>query len=219
MCRIYDLNVGNIIAEGSIIRSKNKVSINEAQRKTGYQAITTIHTDRFYNKTKCICTHDCTIYPYSMEFNEFKFNFWQLEKGDNQVISHMAYDVNGGRLISTGNDIIINNGFHILSVVKFKRISEGPIRIVCQISTTNLYSLLFKTGFDEEEFNHNTKINLFSYSFIIPKTREFENIEVYADGIECEFISIPGALKMEHTIKGLIPNKPTKYSFIDKCFK
>lgn len=205
----------SVESDQSVFRSTHKMNISSNQRKAGFQSIKSIQTDRILNNVKCISRHDATIYPYSMNFDSYDFNFWQKVNGKINIVQHVAYDIESGKLISTKNEIITNDGNHIISKVHFKRITEGPIRVVCDFTTTNLFEELFINNYDFMEFNHNSQIEFFAYSFILPNKNEFQNIKSFADDIELDVQVNSTGLYFSHTIKPVTAGTFTKYSFIN----
>lgn len=199
-----------------LVRSVTKVNIALADRKAGSQVIKSINTDQLIDKKTCICTNDALVYPYE-DMSEYHFNYWQVHKGNLNVITHMAYDYNTGKLISTGNTVEKNDGNRLLSVVHFKRISDGPIRIVCKISATNLHSSLFKGGFSDMGINHGADLEYFAYYFIMPIQEDFKRIKAYVDDKECEIKRLAGRLEMEHIIRNVKSGETTNYRFLNEA--
>lgn len=204
-------------SDEEIVRTSSKVNISPSDRKTGSQIIKSINTDQLIDKTTCICTNEAIVYPYG-DMEEYKFNYWQALKGEIQVITHMAYDYYNGSLISTNNTISKNDGHRLLSVVHFKRISDGPIRIICKISTTNLHSCLFNNGFSDMGFNHGANIELFSYEFVMPNKIDFRNIHLLEGGKECIAHNIEGQIRLVHKIKNVKIGTNTDYKIINSDF-
>lgn len=199
-----------------LVRSATKINITLADREAGSQVIKSINTDQIIDKENCICTNDALIYPYE-DISEYHFNYWQWYKGELNVITHMAYDYNTGKLISTGNTVKKNDGNNLLSVVHFKRISDGPIRIVCKISATNLHSGLFKGGFSDMGFNHGADLEYFAYYFVMPVQEDFRKIKAFADEEECEIKRLAGRFEMEHIIRNIKSGDTTNYRFLNEA--
>lgn len=210
----YSVNI-----DGSVFRSEEKVSISSAQRNSGYQLIKSIQSDELFDKVKSVSRHDTTIYPYSMDLCEYNFNFHQKVKGDFQILRHVAYDIEKEKLLETENETIKNDGYYIVSVIKFKRISSGPIRIVCDLLSTNLFKPLFETGYDFMEFSHGSHIDLFSYTFMMPDSSDFRKIKLFADDLELKFKKTPNGLLVKHELKSVKVGTFTKYSLVDKSKK
>lgn len=199
-----------------LVCSASKVNISLADREAGSQIIKSINTDQIIDQETCICTNDALVYPYG-DMSEYHFNYWQGRKGELNVITHMAYDYNTGKLISTGNTVELNDGNRLLSVVHFKRISDGPIRIVCKISATNLHFGLFKDGFTDMGFNHGADIEYFAYYFMIPiRTGLKQQIKAFADDEECEIKRLPNRFEMEHVIRNVKAGDTTNYRFLNE---
>lgn len=185
-----------------LVRSTEKVNITLSDRESGSQIIKSVNTDTIIDKNTCICTNDALVYPYE-DMSEYHFNYWQANKGKLNVITHMAYDYNTGKLISTGNTVENNDGNRLLSVVHFKRISDGPIRIICKISATNLHSSLFKNGFSDMGFNHGADLEYFAYYFVMLGHDEFKRIKAFVEDEDCEIKKIAGRFEMEYIIRNV----------------
>lgn len=211
----YHYSVDN---DENIIRSITKVNIPLSDRESGYQVIKSINTDELINKTTCICTNDAIIYPYE-NISEYKFNYWQARKGELNVITHMAYDCNTGKVISDRHIINQNDGCHLLSIVHFNRISNGPIRIVCKVSTTNLHSGLFTEGFSDMGFNHGRNLEFFAYYLVMPDKDDFKHIKLYTDNEECKIKNTVGQKEMMHTVRNIQYMTETKYRIINEAIK
>lgn len=206
----------SIDKDDKLVCSASKVNISLSDREAGSQIIKSINTDQIMDQETCICTNDALVYPYG-DMSEYHFNYWQGCKGELNVITHMAYDYNTGKLISTGNTVELNDGNRLLSVVHFKRISEGPIRIICKISATNLHSRLFKDGFTDMEFNHGADIEYFAYYFIVPLRKGLkQQIQAFADDEECEIKRLPNRFEMEHIIRNVKAGDTTNYRFLNE---
>ena len=199
----------------SLVRSDKKINIIPSDREAGSQVIMSINTDQLIDKEKCICTNEAFIYPYG-DMNKYRFNYWQFRKGELNVITHMAYDCNTGKFISTDNIIEINDGKRLVSVVHFNRISDGPIKVVCKISTTNLHSGLFLEGFSDMGFNHGGHLEYFSYHFIMPDNKEFDRIKVFAENDECKLIRVAGKIEAEYVMRNVQPGTQTNFRFINE---
>jgi len=200
----------------SIIRDVKKSSISVKQRDAGFQLIKSIQTDTLNNKVKSTSRHDVTIIPYAMNFSEYDFNFWQKEPGDFKILRHAVYDIDGQKLISSGNEIFKNNGGHVVSKVKFARISNGPIRIVCDFTTTNLFHSLFENDSDDMEFNHNSEIEYFSYTFSVPDDSNFKKIRGFVGGKELKAFPDGPYLSFAHILRNVSPGTTSKYVFSNK---
>ncbi len=200
----------------TLVRSAEKVSIALSDREAGSQVIKSINTDKIIDKDTCICTNDALVFPYE-DMSEYHFNYWQAHKGELNVITHMVYDYNTGKLISTGNSIEKNDGNRLLSVVHFKRISDGPIRIVCKISATNLHSSLFKNGFSDMGFNHGADLEYFAYYFVMPECDYFKRIKAFVEDENCEIKRIAGRFEMEHIIRNVKSGDTTNYRFLNEA--
>lgn len=196
----YKYRVDN---KGNIVRSRNKMNVPLINRECGYQTIQSINTDEMIDETVCVCTQDVLIYSYSDRIIEYKFNHWQHLSGDIKVISHVAYNCQDGELISTNNEITKNDGTNLISVLKIKLVKNAIIRIVCEISTTNLYSNLWLNGYSDIGFNHKRYIDSFIYYMILPNTQSFQGVKILIDNNECEFSDISGKLEMKYTKKTL----------------
>lgn len=198
----------------NIVRSDNKVNIDILNRDKRFQLITSFIEHRLFNKEKCVITSDSTIYPYTQNFNALKFNHWQSNKGIIQLVRHVAYDMEDGQLISTKNEILKNDGSNFVSEVSFKRHSKGPVRVICEIKTSNLYKSLFEEGSDENEIYHRLRVEHHSFSLYLPNHDDFSNVKVYVNGDESKFSSIPGGRIMKNEIFGTESQK-TIYSFVN----
>lgn len=199
--------------KGNFVRSFNKKNVPFINRECGYQTIQSVNTDEMLDANTCISTQDVLIYTYSDEVTELKFNHWQHMSGSIRVISHMAYNCQNGELISTGYEIVENNGTHLTSIVKFKAVKNTIIRVVCEISTTNLYSNLFINGYSDIGFNHRRYIDLFAYYLVLPDTPMYQGIEVYVDSNKYEFSNKSGKLELGYSRKNIKPLTETKFIF------
>ncbi len=200
------------VENGKIIKSKNKVCIDSKKRDRGFQLIKNSSNFRLFNKEKCVVTSDCVIYPYSKEFKALKFNHWQQNKGEIKLIRHVAYDSESEYMINSSSEVLKNDGCNFVSEVKFDRMTEGPIRIVCEISTTHLFKSLFEEGSDEIENYHRIRIEFNSFSIFLPNLNEFLGVKAYVNGVESEFKPVPGGRLMKHEIHGTT-TPLTIYSF------
>lgn len=204
--------------EENIVRSLSKTSIPLSARSAGYQVITSINTDEIINKTTCICTKENIIYPYE-NISEHKFNYWQGRKGVFNVITHMAYDCNTGKLISDSHSVVQNDGCHLLSIVHFNRITDGPIKIICKISATNLHSGLFTEGFSDMSFNHGQNLEYFAYYLVVPDKDDYTQIRLFTDNEECKIINKAGKKEMVHIARHIKKHTETQYRIINKSFE
>ena len=191
----------------TLVRSDTKVNITLADREAGSQVIRSINTDQIINTETCVCTNDALVYPYE-DMSEYHFNYWQAHKGELNLITHMAYDY---------NTVEKNDGNRFLSVVHFKRISDGPIRIICKISATNLHSGLFKDGFSDMGFNHGADLEYFAYNFVMPLQEDFKQIKAFVDNEECEIKRLAGRFEMEHVIRNVKAGATTNYRFLNEA--
>ena len=202
----------------NIVRSLSKIIIPISDRESGYQVIKSINTDEIINNTTCVCTNEALIYPYE-NICEYKFNYWQARKGELNVITHMAYDCNTGKVISDGNKIVQNDGCRLLSIVHFNRITDGPIRIICKISATNLHSGLFTDGFSDMGFNHGRNLEYFAYYLVMPDKNDYKHIRLFAENEECKIINTVGKKEIGHMLWHVQGQTETKYRIINEAIK
>ncbi|MES2381116.1 MAG: toll/interleukin-1 receptor domain-containing protein [Bacteroidota bacterium] len=208
----YFYSVNN---QGKIVRSNQKVNIDFSKREKKFQFICNNISHRLFTKEKSVVTSDVTIYPYSKDFNTLKFNHWQSNIGQIQLVRHVAYDLENGHLISTKNEIIKNDGNNFVSAVEFNRPSSGPVRVVCEIKTTNLFKSIFQEGSDEFEVYHRLPIEHYSFSLFLPHHEDFSKIECYINGEIVDFSIAPGGRQIHHEIFGTELSK-TIYSFVNE---
>lgn len=201
----------------SISRSSNKVAISAGQRETGFQGLISIQTDQILNEIDSNCRSEITIYPYSSDYCEHPFHFWQNEPGDIRLVRHVVYDIETESIVSSKSKIVQNDGCHLISKVEFLRESSGPIRIVCDVTSTNQFKGLFEDGFEFVEFNNKSQIEHFSYTFTMPNSSAFQQIKTYANDLPIAPISVPGALAATHVVRPIIAGSKLKYSFINEA--
>ena len=198
---------------GQIIRSQYKTRVPQYNIECNYQTIKSINTDELIDNSRCVTTQDVTIYPYTTDINDFKFNFWQHTKGQIRLISHMVYNCLTGELINCESEIIKNDGTHFISSVKFKLQECAPIRVVCKIETTELHTSLFVNGYSDMGFTHKKAIELFSYYFVMPNLDLYKDIIVYVNDKEHPFVLRDGKLEFEYTERKIKPGTETKFNF------
>ncbi|VVS94668.1 toll/interleukin-1 receptor domain-containing protein [Desulfoluna spongiiphila] len=198
---------------GEIYKSNLKKNIDLCQREAGYQLIKSMHEDQLVNDVDSVTKHDCIIYPYSTDLNQFYCSYWQRTEGNIRVIRHVAYDYESGRLISVNSNIDKNDGCYLRSTVNFELSKLSPIRIICEVASTNLFHSLTQDGYDYVEFNHTGKIDYFSYTVKMPKLSQFNNFKAYCNEVPIELREIPSGIECHHEIYTVVPNSKGKYEF------
>lgn len=96
-------------------------------------------------------------------------------------------------------------------------VGDNPIKLVGEITTTNRFNGLFEDGLEYEEFTVKRAMNLFSYSLIMPDTKEFEQIEVYANETKLEPKRTGGEILFTHSVKNISLKHKLKYTMINKA--
>lgn len=207
----------SVAPDQSISRSLNKVAVSTRQREAGFQVLMSAQSDQMLNRIDNNSRSEITIYPYSSDYCEHPFHFWQNEPGDIRLVRHVVYDIETESIISTKNEIVKNDGCHLISKVEFLRKSFGPIRIVCDVTTTNQFKGLFEDGFEFVEFNNKSQIEHFTYTFTMPNSSAFQQIKVYANDLPITSIAVPGTLTANHIVRPIIAGSTLKYSFVNEA--
>lgn len=201
----------------SVSRSLGKTVISAGQRAAGFQVLMSTQSDQMINRTESNCRSDITIYPYSSDYCEHPFHYWQNEPGSIRLIRHVVYELGTESIISSKNEIVQNDGCHLVSIVHFLRNSPGPIRIVSDVTSTNQFKGLFDDGFEFVEFNNKSQVEHFSYAFTMPNSSPFLQIRAYANEIPLAFSAVPGTLTVNHVVRPIIAGTKLKYSFVNEA--
>jgi hypothetical protein len=199
----------------TLSRSANKGAVSLGQRESGYQVLISLQTDQMLDKLRSNSRSEVTLYPYLKDFCEREFHFWQNEKGEIKLTRHLVYDVESESIISTGHAILQNDGCHLISKVKFTRQSTGPIRIVCDVTSTNQFKGLFADEYEFVEINHRSSIEHYRYSFIVPDQPDFAQIKAFSGDTPMLRSTIPGAICWTETIRPSMAGRVAKYNFVN----
>lgn len=203
--------------DGTIKRSKKKFPIPSDAREQGFQAIYSNQTDRIINNTEAQARSEITLNPLSIGPSEYPLHYWQNDKGNIQLINHAVYDIDSGSVLDSKNTIRHNDGNKLLAVLEFDLVSKSPIKVIGEIHSINRFNGLFKEGLDYEEFINKRKVSLFSYTLIVPDTKEFSQIEMYANEEKLIPKRIPGEILFIHRVRNLLSNTKLKYTIINKA--
>lgn len=140
-------------------------------------------------------------------------------KGDIDLVRHVAYDLGSGNLIESNSTIRTLDEYRLLAILQFNLVSDKPIKLIGEITTTNRFNALFENGLEYEEFTVKRAMSLFSYSLIMPDTKEYEHIEVYANETKLEPKRDAGEILFTHGVKNVSLKHKLKYTIINKAVK
>lgn len=174
-------------------------------------------SDQMLNKNASNSRSEVTIYPYSKDYCEHPFHYWQNEPGDIRLVRHVVYDIATETIVSSKNEITRNDGCHLISKVEFSRKSSGPIKIVCDVTSTNQFKGLFEDGFEFVEFNNKSQIEHFSWSFTMPNSSAFQRIKVYANDLSIALAAVPGVLTATHVVRPIVAGSQLKFSLVNEA--
>jgi hypothetical protein len=210
----YRYSVGSDL---SLVRSARKMAVAARQREAGFQVLISAQADQLINEVRSNSRSEVTFYPYDLDYAEHPFHFWQNEPGDIRLVRHVVYDIETESIVSTGNEIVQNDGCHLISVVKFKRRSNGPIRVLCDVTSTNQFKGLFDDGFEFVEFNHKSQVEHFSYKLTLPHLPAFRQVEVYANDVPLVTTHAPGTISAVHVQQPAPAGSQSRYSLVNKA--
>lgn len=199
-----------------ISRSAEKTAVTVGQRAAGYQILISSQSDQLLNETESNSRSDITIFPHSKGYCEHPFHFWQNEPGNIRLVRHVVYDVDTESILDSDTTISRNDGCHLVSIARFSRISNGPIRIVCDVTSTNQFKGLFDDGLEFVEFNSKSNIEHFSYAISIPISLAFSRIKLFANDFPLPFGPGPGIARAEHVVRPIIAGYKLKFSLVNE---
>ena len=201
----------------TIKRSKKKYPIPSDVRDQGFQSIISNQIDRIINKLEAQARSEITLNPLSIGYSEYPLHYWQNDKGTIQLVNHAVYDIDSGNVLDSKNTIRHNDGNKFLAALEFNLVNENPIKIIGEIHSVNRFNGLFKEGLDYEEFINKRKLSLFSYTLVVPDTKEFRQIEMYAEGEKLVPKKVAGEILFTHQVKNLPSQTKLKYTILNKA--